>query len=57
MAVSRESGSFTIGIPFVCEPCLGNNKGESSCDHLAMQFLANMDKVVAYKNENIQEVS
>ena len=43
MIISKTSVSIKTGTPYVCDPCLCNDKGESSDDHLAVQFVLDMD--------------
>jgi len=42
--ISRESSPITVGTPSVFDPYLSGNKGKSFGDHLAVQFIINMDK-------------
>jgi len=44
LVISRESSSIIARTPSVFDPCLSSNKGKSFDDHLAVQFIINMDK-------------
>ncbi len=42
--MTRETGSVLQGVPSVTDPCLCDNKGRPSGDHLAVYFSAKMRK-------------
>ena len=42
--ISRESGLIIVGTPSVFDYWLSSNKGTSFGDHLAVQFIINIDK-------------
>ena len=45
LVISRESRPIRVGTPSVFDPCIRSNKGKSFGDHLAVQFIINMDKI------------
>ena len=66
LVISRESSPIIIGTRSVFDSCLSSNKGKSFGDHLAVQFIINMDKLDCiqrkiryrkYHNINIKEFS
>ena len=44
LVISRESSPSIVGAPPVCDPCLSVNRSKSFGEHLAVQFVINMDK-------------
>ena len=44
LVISRELSPIIVGTPSVFDPCLSSNRGKSFGDHLAVQFIINMDK-------------
>jgi len=44
LIISRESSSIIVGVLTLCGPCFSSNKGKSFGDHMAVQFVVNIDK-------------
>ena len=44
LVICRESSSFIVDAPSVCDPCLSSNTDISFDDHLTVQFVINADK-------------
>ena len=59
--ISRESSPIILATPSVSDPYLSSKKGKSFGDHLAVQFIINMDKPdciqrkIKYRDINIKE--